>query len=107
LNIRDISAIEEVGSDLDDGEDFYDSQEIGVGAYFRDCIISDVESLRLYAGVHAKHFGFYRMLSTRFPYAIYYCIQDDVAVVVAVLDMRRDPSWSDRKLKGRKGPQDS
>lgn len=58
MNIKDILAIEEVKGDLDDGEEFYDSQENGIGTYFRDCIISDIESLRLYAGVHAKHFDF-------------------------------------------------
>lgn len=35
MNIKDILAIEEVKGDLDDGEEFYDSQEIGIGAYFR------------------------------------------------------------------------
>jgi hypothetical protein len=35
VNIKDILAIEEVKGDLDDGEEFYDSQEIGIGAYFR------------------------------------------------------------------------
>ena len=103
MNIKSIIAIEEVKGDLDDGEEFYDLQEIGIGTYFRDCIISDIESLKLYAGIHAKHFGFYRMLSTKFPYVIYYYIQDDVAIVIAVLDMRRDPVWLNRKLKGRKG----
>ncbi len=103
MNIKDIIAIEEVKGDLDDGEGFYDSQEIGIGTYFRDCIISDIESLRLYAGIHAKHFDFYRMLSTKFPYVIYYDIQDDVAIIIAVLDMRRNPVWMNRKLKRRKG----
>ena len=101
MNITDILAIEEVKGDLDDGEEFYDSQEIGIGAYFRDCIISDIESLRLYAGVHEKHFGLHRMLSAKFPYAIYYDIQDDVAIIIAVLDMRRNPVWTNREIQSR------
>ncbi|MCP4376416.1 MAG: type II toxin-antitoxin system RelE/ParE family toxin [bacterium] len=95
-------AIEEVRGDLDDGEEFYDSQELGIGTYFRDCIISDIESLRLYAGIHEKHFGCYRMLATKFPYVIYYDIRDDAAIVIAVLDMRRNPAWIDKKMKSRK-----
>ena len=101
MNIKDIVAIEEVKSDIDSGEEFYETQSDGIGSYFRDCIISDIESLRLYAGIHQKHLGAYRMLSQRFPYAIYYDIQGVLAIVIAVLDMRRNPSWAHKKLKKR------
>ena len=33
------------------------------------------------------------MLAKRFPYAIYYEIKDEIAYVVAVLPMRRDPLY--------------
>ncbi len=99
--VKEIVAIEEVQYDLDDGEEFYESIEPGVGAYFRDCIIADIESLILYAGIHSKHNGYYRTLSERFPYAIYYDIKDEIAIVVAVLDMRRNPAWIKRNLKRR------
>jgi len=33
------------------------------------------------------------MLSKRFPYAVYYELKDEIAYVVAVLPMRRDPLW--------------
>ncbi len=101
MRIKKIIAIEEVKNDLDVGEEFYDLQELGVGSYFRNCIIADIESLWLYAGIHAKHFGLYRMLSARFPYAIYYDIQRDVAIVAAVLDVRRNPIWIHQELNGR------
>jgi len=102
MRIKKIVAIEEVKDDLDAGVEFYDLQELGVGSYFRDCMIADIESLWLYAGIHVKHFGFYRLLSARFPYTIYYDIQGDVAIVVAVLDTRKNPTWIHQKLKGRK-----
>ncbi len=39
-----------------------------------------------------KYFGFYRMLSKRFPYTIYYKIEEEAEVIVyRVLDLRRDP----------------
>ena len=53
----------------------------------------DLSSLSLYAGIHNKRFGFYRALSRRFPYSIYYDIEDDEARVYGVLDNRRDPKW--------------
>ncbi len=67
MNIKDVIAIEEVKSDLDNGEDFYESQAFGIGSYFRDSIISDIESLRLYAGIHIKRLGYYRMLADKIP----------------------------------------
>lgn len=87
LEIRP-SAIE----DLIDGRRFYDLQELGVGDYFFDSVFADIDSLILYAGIHPKIFGFFRMLTQRFPYAVYYTLQDDeVAVVWRVLDLRQDP----------------
>jgi hypothetical protein len=37
----------------------------------------------------------------RFPYAIYYEIAEDIAYIVAVLPMRRNPAWIRTELKGR------
>ena len=102
MNIKDVIAIKEVKYDLDKGELFYESQAFGIGTYFRDSIISDIESLRLYAGIHSKHLGLYRMLAARFPYSIYYEIQGTVAIVIAVLDMRRKPSVLRNNLQSRK-----
>lgn len=65
-----IRILESAVADLAAGRDFYDRQEIGVGDYFQNCLFSDVESLVLYAGIHRQVFGFHRLLSKRFPYAI-------------------------------------
>jgi hypothetical protein len=43
-------------NDLSDGFKFYERQEPGVGDYFLESLFSDIESLRLYAGVHPKQF---------------------------------------------------
>jgi hypothetical protein len=102
MNVKDVIAIEEVKTDLDNGEDFYEAQAFGIGSYFRDCIIADIESLILYAGIHSKHLGYYRMLAKKFPYAIYYDIQGAIAIVVAVLDMRRKPTSVSAELRSRK-----
>lgn len=91
MNINNIIALEEVLVDLKIAEEFYEKQNKGLGEYFRDTIISDIESLWLYGGIHNKIFGFYRLLSKRFPYGIYYKIDDDVVIIVAVLDLRQNP----------------
>lgn len=79
-------------NDLADGRDFYDRQAEGVGDYFLDSLFSDIDSLALHAGVHRKVFGFHRLLSNRFPWAVYYRLDgQDTAVVYRVLDCRQDP----------------
>jgi hypothetical protein len=54
-------------------------------------LLADIESLQLYAGVHETHFGYHRLLSRRFPYAVYCQLNGDTVLVYAVLDMRRSP----------------
>ncbi|HOW66706.1 MAG TPA: type II toxin-antitoxin system RelE/ParE family toxin [Candidatus Paceibacterota bacterium] len=79
--------------DLDRGRQFYERQGEGLGAYFLDSLFAEIESLLLYAGIHRKVFGFHRLIARRFPYGVYYRV-DDVAVVVVwrVLDLRRSPA---------------
>jgi plasmid stabilization system protein ParE len=77
--------------DLSEGFDFYEGQQEGLGDYFQESLFSDIESLRLYAGIHSKQFGYHRLLSKRFPYAVYYDQERRTARIWAVLDCRRDP----------------
>ena len=79
--------------DLVDGSKFYERQSNGLGDYFLDSIFSDIESLYLYAGIHSLHFGYHRLLAKRFPFAIYYRLQEDIIRVYAILDCRRNPAW--------------
>ena len=101
MKIRDITVLQEVSDDLNDGRDFYNQSKEGVGDYFWDSVIADLESLIVYGGIHPKISGLYRMPAKRFPYSIYYEILDDVAYIIAVLPMRRDPKWISEKLRNR------
>jgi len=79
-------------NDLARGRDFYEQQGEGLGSYFLDSLFSDIDSLMLYAGIHRKVFGFHRLLSKRFPQAIYYQVETGNEVIVyRVLDCRQDP----------------
>ena len=90
MNIRILSS---AFNDLADGRDFYERQGEGLGGFFLDSLFSDIDSLMLYAGIHRKVFGFHRLLSKRFPHAIYYQIEaGNEAVVYRVLDCRQHPS---------------
>ena len=101
MKIRDIIVLKEAAIDLNEGKDFYDRKEMGVGDYFWDSLVADIESLIIYAGIHNIEYGLHRMLAKRFPYAIYYEIKEETAYVVAVLPMRRDPLWIKRKIEKR------
>lgn len=94
-----ISISRSADRDLLAGFRFYERQNPGVGHYFLDSLFADIDSLILYAGIHRKIAGFYRLLSDRFPFAIYYKIEDDTVRVRRVLDCRRDPAWLSRQLK--------
>ena len=78
-------------SDLAAGLAFYDNQEEGLGIYFMESLFSDIDSLKLYGGIHRKVFGYHRLLSKRFPYAVYYSLEAEILFVRAVLDCCRDP----------------
>ena len=101
MNVRNVVVLSEVADDLNDGKTFYDQSNPGVGDTFWDSLYADIESLTVYAGIHPRKDGLYRMLTKRFPYAIYYEISDEVAYVVAVLPMRRDPRWIQAHLQDR------
>lgn len=85
--------------DLSDGFTFYETQVDGLGSYFLESLLSDVDSLKLHAGIHPKVFGYHRLLSKRFPYAVYYTKESDTVSIYAVLDCRRDPGWIRERLE--------
>ena len=51
-----IRLLDEAECDLDEGRDFYDGIESGLGDYFAASLGSDIESLKLFAGIHVQHF---------------------------------------------------
>ncbi|NCC53752.1 MAG: type II toxin-antitoxin system RelE/ParE family toxin [Spartobacteria bacterium] len=101
MEIRDVFLLEAAVADLESGRLFYEEQQPGLGGYFWDTLLSDMESLIIYGGIHVKEMGCYRMLSKRFPYAVYYEVKNNSAYVVAVLPMLRDPKWIRGKLEER------
>jgi hypothetical protein len=103
MRIRKVVVLDDVSEDIDNGILFYRANGDWLGDYFFDPIISEIRSIKIYAGIHSKHFGLHRMFARKFPYAIYCDLIKDVAVVVAVLDMRRYPKWIWEKLSKRKG----
>ena len=102
MNINDVLVLDDAYTDLKEGKLFYDKKQLGIGEYFWDSLVSDIESLIMYAGIHSKKYKLFRMFSKRFPYAIYYQTKNQTAYVIAVLPMHRDPTWIIKKLNKAK-----
>ena len=93
-----IQILDAAEKDIEEGFRFYESQYPDLGAYFLDSLFSDIDSLAYFAGIHRVVFGYYRMLSKRFPFAVYYRVKKEMVLISAVLDLRRNPSWIRDKL---------
>lgn len=72
--------------DLVNGFAFYESQQPGLGVYFRESVSADIGSLRIYGGVH------------RVVYRIY-TVSGDTVFIPAVVDCRRKPAWLKEHLR--------
>jgi plasmid stabilization system protein ParE len=86
-------------NDLVDGFWFYEHQDPGVGEYFRSSVGADIESLKVFAGVHSVVFGYHRMVCKTFPYNIYYrMIGKNRVEIVAIVAHRenRKPGACDK-----------
>jgi hypothetical protein len=94
-----IEILDQAELDLREGFHFYEAQQSGLGKYFLDSLDSDIELLHRSAGIHLKpHRSYFRLLSRRFPFAIYYTLSDETVFIHAIVDCRRDPARLKRKL---------
>lgn len=100
--VEEVVVLDDAVNDLEQGRDFYDFVEPGVGDYFIDALLADIGSLKLHAGVHSQYHGFFKSLSRRFPFAVYYDIEGTIVRVAAVLDMRQSPNTIGDILSSRK-----
>lgn len=95
MKLRILSA---ASRDLIKGKKFYESHEEGVGSYFLDTLFSDIDSLLLYAGIHRKVKEYFCLFSKRFPYAVFYKIEENEIRIYRVLDCRQDPKKTIKAL---------
>ena len=93
---------DEAREDLAEGAWFYHRQAPGLAEHFIECLREDLRTLETIFGVHEVYQGFYRKLSHRFPFAIYYLLTDDVVDVVAILDCRSNPKSTSSRLRSTK-----
>jgi hypothetical protein len=95
-----IEILDQAAEDLIEGFHFYEAQQSGLGAYFLSNLYGDIESLRLYGGIHRQAYKEYRrLLSKRFPFAVFYTLRGETVFIRAVVDCRRDPAWIRERLQ--------
>jgi len=95
-----IRILKSAREDLKEGYHFYELQQEGLGSYFLESLYSDIESLKLFAGIHSIHFQkYHRLLSKRFPFSIYYRLEENEVRIYAVIDCRRNPAWIRKRVQ--------
>jgi hypothetical protein len=95
-----IKILRSAQNDLLESYYFYELQQDGIGDYFLESLFADIESLKIYAGIHPIYFEkYHRLLSKRFPFAVYYMIEGEEIRIYAVIDCRRKPAWIRGKLQ--------
>jgi len=95
MNIRILPAAQ---SDIIEGFGFYEESEPGLGSYFIESILHDIDALTHTARIHPRRFGKFRKIATKFPYSIFYLVENDLVNIYAVLDNRRDPDWISERV---------
>lgn len=85
--------------DLADAALWYEAQSAGLGHQFLDEVLSAFTSItEMPLACQVVYRNTRRFLIHRFPFGIYYRIEEDAIVVVAVMHGSRNP----RRWKGRK-----
>lgn len=90
----------EAESDISEAYDWYENQRTGLGSEFVLCTEATLESIQrnpnLYPIVHKN---IHRALIRRFPFGIFYIVEENEIIVLSVFHARRDPKWWEGSIK--------
>jgi toxin ParE1/3/4 len=84
--------------DIAEAYRWYEEQRIGLGADFLLCVEEGLAKIqRAPEAYPVVHKNVRRLLIKRFPYGIFYAVEQPVIIVLAVFHERRDPTaWRSR-----------
>ena len=90
--------IPEVYDDIKIAYDWYESQRIGLGEDFLLALEESYSKISRMPRVYQiMHKIVRRKLLRRFPYGVFFILQDDEVIVIAIMHTRRKPStWTAR-----------
>jgi toxin ParE1/3/4 len=89
----------EAEAEIEEAYHWYEEQRGGLGADFLLCMEEGFEKIQNNADMYpVVHRNVRRLLIRRFPYGIFYIIQQDIVAVLAVFHGHRDPKqWKSRR----------
>ena len=89
-----------VEADIEAAFDWYEGEELGLGLEFLEEVRSAYDRIldRPFKYQDLRS-GIRRALTRRFPYAIYFSIEGEVIVILAVLHTARDPVEWQRRIQ--------
>lgn len=80
-------------NDMETAFEWYEKQRKGLGTEFLNCIESSLQNVLSYPDMYqVAHFDFHRCIISRFPFSLFYKIENDNIIIHAVFDNRQDPS---------------
>ncbi len=89
---------EEAEFDINSAFNYYENQRLGLGHDFLLCVeegLSKIERTPLHYKIIYKQLR--RIATRRFPYRIFYLVQNNQLIVTAVFHVRKDPqTWKNR-----------
>ena len=88
----------EAEADLEDAARWYEDRRRGLGSEFLDEVLSTLRAIAERPDRYARVEGaIRRAVTARFPFGIFYVVEEPGTVVVAILHSSRDPSrWKGR-----------
>jgi plasmid stabilization system protein ParE len=93
LRLRNIARHE-----FDEAADWYEKQRPGLGLEFVEEVDRVLDDLREFPEAHAVvHKDLREALVHRFPYAVYYRVEPEQVVVVAIIHTARNPATWQRR----------
>jgi len=80
-------------NDIDIAFSWYEKQRRGLGFDFLDCLEASVKGILVFPEMYERcHDNFRRCLIRKFPFALFYSIEENQIVVHAVLANRQNPA---------------
>lgn len=90
----------EAENDLAEAHGWYEEQLLGLGSEFLNEVQAALKRIELNPEAYARLRGkLRRVLVRRFPYGVFYLVERERIVVVAVLHASRDPRLWQRRAK--------
>ncbi|MCF8298374.1 MAG: hypothetical protein K9J13_12580 [Saprospiraceae bacterium] len=90
---------QEVFLDIQDGIEWYNSQQKGLGRRFHNAVIKEYDTLRKTPFFQVRYDGVRCLPLKKFPYMIHYIVEEDKKkiIVLGVINTYKDHAkWSER-----------